>query len=91
MKKYTIIYSDAAKKQLETLDNSIRIKIFAYLHKRITQNPKYFGKALVGSLRNFWRYRVGDYRIICEIKDSELIVFIIKIGHRSKVYEWRTK
>lgn len=87
MKKYTIIFSDVAKTQIARLDKTAREKIIKYLIVRICENPKSFGKALVGSHRGLWRYRVGDYRIICEIKKQELIVFVIKIGHRKEIYE----
>jgi mRNA interferase RelE/StbE len=58
------------------------------LENKITnlKNPRDFGKSLQGDLSDLWRYRVGDYRIICEIKDEELIILVVAIGHRSKIY-----
>jgi mRNA interferase RelE/StbE len=51
------------------------------------ENPRSIGEALTGStLGNYWRYRVGDYRIICEIQDKKLFVFALRIGHRREVY-----
>lgn len=51
------------------------------------QDPRQRGKALTGTLRGLWRYRVGDYRIICDLVDSQLIVLVIEIGHRGSIYE----
>ena len=50
-------------------------------------NPIMFGKPLSANLKGFWRYRVEDYRIICDVRDKELVVLVVKIGHRSKVYD----
>jgi len=46
-----------------------------------------FGKALSVNLRGFWRYRIGDYRVVCDLRENELIVLVVKVGHRSKVYD----
>ncbi|WP_432633080.1 type II toxin-antitoxin system RelE family toxin [Brachyspira sp.] len=51
------------------------------------ENPRSKGKSLAGNLKVFWRYRVGDYRLICEILDNELIIYAIKISHRKNVYD----
>ena len=52
----------------------------------VLENPRNNGKALTGQLGGLWRYRVGDYRIICDIKDEELYVLVVKIGNRRDVY-----
>ncbi|MEI6745635.1 MAG: type II toxin-antitoxin system RelE/ParE family toxin [Methylococcaceae bacterium] len=52
----------------------------------ITNNPRLQGLALQGDLKGLWRYRVGDYRLVCQINDGELIVLVVEIGHRSVVY-----
>lgn len=49
-------------------------------------NPRSRGKALTGNLKGLWRYRVGDYRVICDVLDGELVVLAIDIGHRSEIY-----
>lgn len=51
------------------------------------ENPRTREKTLVGNLVGFWRFRVGNYRILCKIKDEELYILVVEIGHRSKVYE----
>lgn len=82
------IYSKNAQKQFKKLDSAIQKRIKDYTQELQTlENPRDRGKALVGNLSGFWRYRVGDYRIICEIIDSELIIYAIDIAHRSKVYD----
>ncbi|EHI50135.1 type II toxin-antitoxin system RelE family toxin [Aeromonas salmonicida] len=50
------------------------------------ENPRDAGKALTGNLRTYWRYRVGDYRVVCDIRDNDLVIVAVIIGHRSEVY-----
>lgn len=79
---------DTAKRQLARLDRKWQAAILDYLEDEISplEDPRSRGKALVGDRRGLWRYRVGDYRILCELRDSELIVLVVTIGHRSQVY-----
>ena len=51
-----------------------------------TENPRIKGKPLTGDLKGLWRYRVGDYRILAEIQDDKIVILILDIGHRSKIY-----
>jgi len=86
----TIEVSEKALKQLAKLDKQTAKSITTFLRERIAplDDPRSTGKALVGSTHGgFWRYRVGDYRIICEIQDGRLHIIVIKIGHRSDVYD----
>ncbi len=86
---WTISYTDTARKQLRKLDKQTARRILDYMDERIAgaQNPRDTGKALTGPmLGTFWRYRVGDYRIICEIQDGKLCVLVVGIGHRREVY-----
>lgn len=78
--------SPEASRAFRKLDNTIKQRI-AVLVDRIeaSKNPRFSGKALKGNDKE-WRYRVGDYRLICEIKDMELIVWMVRIGHRREVY-----
>lgn len=50
-------------------------------------NPRRFGKALTGNWKGFWRYRFGNYRLICDIEDDELVVVAVAIGHRKNIYK----
>ena len=85
---YRLEFTKAADKDLEKLDPSIRRMILGWLNKNVNQcsNPRVHGKALVGNHAGEWRYRIGDYRVICIIKDEELIVLAIEIGHRREIY-----
>jgi mRNA interferase RelE/StbE len=80
--------SDTARRQLKKLERQVQRKILDYLKKRIETNedPQRFGKPLRGSLTGLWKYRIGDYRIICEIRKNEVVVLVLRVGHRRKVY-----
>lgn len=86
---WTINYSDRALKSLRKMDkqNARRIVDFMDLRIAVATNPRKSGRALKGELGEFWRYRVGDYRILCEIRDDELIILVATIGHRREVYD----
>ncbi|MFU8790125.1 MAG: type II toxin-antitoxin system RelE family toxin [Methylobacter sp.] len=76
-----------AAKTLKTLDKPTKQRIAVFIDQLgQTDNPRNTGKALQGRLKGLWRYRVGDYRLICQIKDGELIILLLEIGHRKEVY-----
>lgn len=78
---WTIDYTATARKQLRNLDRPIARRIVDFIDERIA------GQALTGPLLGaYWRYRVGDYRIICDIQDGALRVLVIEIGNRRDVY-----
>ena len=85
---WSVEFLDTAKRQLRKIDKTWQAAILDYLEDEIAplQNPRCRGKALVGDKRGFWRYRVGDYRILCEIRDTELVITAVAIGHRREVY-----
>ena len=79
--------ADNARKQLARLDKTQAQRITKYLRRvMMLEDPRDAGKALTGNLRTYWRYRVGDYRVICEIRDAELVFVAVELGHRSEVY-----
>lgn len=86
---WTINYSDRALKSLRKMDkqNARRIVDFMDLRIAAAADPRQSGKSLKGELGEFWRYRVGDYRILCEIRDDELVILAATIGHRREVYD----
>ena len=86
--KYSLMYSEKAQKQLNKLDNSMKSKFLKYIDQNLfdTNNPKKFGKALRYNLKGFWRYRVENYRIIVKIEESELVILIVQIDKRDKIY-----
>ena len=87
-KKFTWDFDVKAEKSFEKLDSPIRKRILKWLDDNIEgcENPRLFGKALEGELGNFWRYRVGKFRIIADIQDGMFTVLVIKTGKRGDVY-----
>ena len=81
---YEIILSDKAKKQLSKLDKIIQVRIGS-VFERIKVRPHHFVKNLVGS--PYFRLRVGDYRVILDIKNNELLILVVEIGHRKNICE----
>ncbi|EJB9096172.1 type II toxin-antitoxin system RelE/ParE family toxin [Salmonella enterica] len=86
---WTIKYSNQALKSLRKMDkqNARRIVDFMDLRIAVAVDPRQSGKPLKGELGEFWRYRVGDYRILCKILDGELVILATTIGHRREVYD----
>lgn len=83
---YKVLLSPEAAKAFKKLDKLIQQRIAALVDKiEVSSNPRFSGKPLKGNDKE-WRYRVGDYRLVCEIKDKELIVWMIRVGHRREVY-----
>ena len=83
-----VILTETFRKQLRKLDAAISKRVLDYLEQiEKLDNPCSRGKVLTASLSGLWRYHVGDYCILCCIKDDELIVTVLEIGHRSSVYE----
>ena len=89
MKKYRVEYTSKAIKNLRKLDKNTRNRIYAWLDKNLVncEGPTIHGKGLVGDKSGQWRYRVGDYRIICEIEDEEIVILVLEIGHRREIYD----
>jgi mRNA interferase RelE/StbE len=86
---YNVELSAEVARELRKLDRQQAKRILKFLHERVAKldNPRSIGKALHGSrLGEFWKYRVGDYRLICKIEDHRLIVLILRIGHRKELY-----
>jgi len=84
---YKIIFSEAADKSFAKFDKPVKSRILTFLEERVKPNPDLLKQALQGTKRGLWKYRVGDYRIICDIKQHQLTVLVIDIGHRSEVYK----
>jgi mRNA interferase RelE/StbE len=85
---WTVEYTATARKQLLKLDRQIARRIVAFMDQRVAagDDPRSAGKALHGPLGAFWRYRVGDHRVICDIQDRALRVLVVEIGNRREVY-----
>lgn len=87
--RYTIVFSERAKKQLKKLDKHISSLIIGWLEKNIqgSENPRVHGKGLLENKSGQWRYRIGNYRVICEIIDNEVVVLVVEVGHRRDIYD----
>jgi mRNA interferase RelE/StbE len=86
---WSIEYSGFALNQLKKLSRPVQAEILDYMDKRIAMaaNPRDFGKSLRHDKFGLWRYRVGDYRIICELNDTVTVVTVLAVGHRSTIYD----
>lgn len=86
--KWTYRFDERALKELKKLGRSAQQEILGYLDTRIAADadPRRFGKGLKADLAGLWRYRVGDYRVLCQIRDGELLVLVVAVGHRRNVY-----
>ena len=85
---WTIEYDPEAIKDLNKLNRSIRSEIFGYMQQRIApaDNPGNFGRRLRHDKFGLWRYRVRDFRIICELQNVRQVVLVVGVGHRKDVY-----
>lgn len=86
--RYNVVFTDKAKKQLKKIDKHIASLIIGWLEKNIEgcENPRIYGKGLVENKSGQWRYRIGDYRVLCEINNQEIIVLVLEVGHRREIY-----
>jgi mRNA interferase RelE/StbE len=86
---WKVEWDDRARKELRKLDHPIQKEILKYLRVRIegSKDPRIFGQSLSGNKQGLWRYRVGNYRLICKLEDHVFVVFVVSIGHRKEVYE----
>lgn len=86
---YSIKFSKEAQKTLKKMDKFQSKLIMNWIKNNLlnTNDPRQHGKGLSANKAGFWRYRVGDYRIIADIEDEELIILIVKVGHRRKIYD----
>jgi mRNA interferase RelE/StbE len=86
---WTVELLEDAFKTLKQMDATTRNRIRRFIREQLqgTDNPRERGKALTGRYAGKWRYRVGDYRLICQLQDARLVVLVVEIGHRSDVYK----
>ena len=85
---WRIELSNRAEAALSRLDRTMQQRIGKFFDRLVNRpNPRSLGKALTGPLGVYWSYRVGDYRILCDIHDDVLVVEVIRLGHRREVYQ----
>ena len=87
--EYLVVYEKSVFKKLQKMDHMQRLFILSWIDKNLnrTKNPRKFGKAQKGSYENYWRYRVGNYRLIAKIDDEKITIFLIAAGHRKRGVE----
>jgi mRNA interferase RelE/StbE len=85
---WSVEFQSQALADLQRLDKPVQRQIIRYLRERIEgeEDPRRFGKALTGNMVGLWRYRIGDYRVICSIEEDRLTVLVVHAGHRKSVY-----
>jgi mRNA interferase RelE/StbE len=86
---WKIEVSPAAERELNKLDVQHTRHILKFLHERVAKldDPRSVGKALQGPrMGEFWKYRVGDYRLVCKIEDDRVVVLVLRVGHRKEIY-----
>lgn len=86
---WQIDFSPVADKNFGKLDRQTQKRITFYMRGQIAEveNPRSRGEGMTGNMAGLWRYRVGDYRVICQIIDDKLVVLVIRIGHRREIYK----
>ena len=89
LNKYRVQYTESAIKQLKKIDKYTRKLIYAWIDKNLQgcTDPRVHGKGLKSNRAGQWRYRIGDYRLICEIQDKEITILVLEVGHRREVYD----
>jgi mRNA interferase RelE/StbE len=87
-KTWRIEITRTAEKQITKLSRTAQKSIQRFLRERLlsAENPRQWGKPLHGEKRSLWRYRVGDYRLICDIQDEKLVALVLEVSHRKDVY-----
>jgi mRNA interferase RelE/StbE len=86
---WRVEFDPDAVKDLKKLDRQVQARILEFLRARLAplENPREIGEALAGSkLGNYWKYRVGDWRIICDLQDKRIVVRVLRVGNRREVY-----
>ena len=86
---WTIEWDDRARRELRRLDQQAQRTILKYFSERIAtdKDPKRFGRALRHELQGLWRYRIGNYRAICQIQDESVNILVLGVGHRRQIYK----
>ncbi len=86
---YSVKYKKAAEKKLEKMDATVRNRIKTWIDKNLEgcENPRAKGKALEGEWEGYWRYRVGNYRLVADIQDDKIIILIVNVDKRNDIYK----
>lgn len=87
--KYVVETTSRFDKEFKKLDNYTKRIIKSWIEKNLVncEDPRQNGKALTGNKKGKWRYRIGDYRIICDIQDDKMVILALNVGHRKEIYQ----
>jgi mRNA interferase RelE/StbE len=87
-KIWTIEFDSVAQREFDRLDKPVAQRISNFLYRRVAklEDPRQIGERLQGKLSDYWKYRVGDYRIVCSLEHGRLVVLVLRIGHRREIY-----
>lgn len=83
---YQIVLAKRAEKNLDKLDKQTRERIIDFLYTKVKPDPLKYREPLHGNRKGLYKYRIGDYRVICEFKNSQLTILVVEIGHRREIY-----
>ena len=85
---WTIEFDLAARRELDKLDKPVANRILKFLHQRVARldSPQQIGEKLQGASSPYWKYRIGDYRLLCSLEHARLVVLVLRVGHRSQIY-----
>ena len=86
---WSVEFHPAARDELASLDRPVQKRIQRFIDERLVRSadPRQVGRALTGAWTGFWKYRVGDWRMIAQVRDDRLIIYIVRVGHRREVYK----
>ena len=89
MKQYQVNYTADAEKALNNLDSAVKTRIKNWIQKNLVgcENPRARGIPMEGELKKYWRYRVGDYRLIADIQDDKILILIVDVDKRNDIYK----
>lgn len=85
---FKVEYTETALRQLRKLDRQVARRLIDYLDELAAlDDPRNRGKGLTGDRAGVWRYRVGDYRVLCQLLDAEMVILALEVGHRGSIYD----
>jgi mRNA interferase RelE/StbE len=84
---WRVEFTKSADKELSKLDKPVRHRILRFFKDRVEKDPRSVGDQLKGHLSDFWRYRIGDYRVYADLQDDKVLVLVVRVGHRKEVYK----
>jgi mRNA interferase RelE/StbE len=86
---WKVEFDNRARKELRKADPQTQVRILKWMRETLATNkdPRRTGTSLKGRMKGLWRYRLGDYRIICQIQDENSLILVVRIGHRRDIYD----